>query len=168
MYGIKKDHFVPWWFSRESSDEFKSKSIQFVTVSLIGLKYPQILNWLYDITVVVRIVVVQTNLGRAMSTFSPNPSDAEKSSVDRMAANYMRLLQWLRRHLPKDVWAPLHKLRSKHLGPDYLWLRPPTFWPCCPYKGANNIQPELRSRVTTWVLPFLNRKGHSVRRASAN
>ena len=35
------------------------------TVSLIGLKYPQILNWLYDITVVVRIVVVQTNLGRA-------------------------------------------------------------------------------------------------------
>ena len=108
------------------------------------------------------------NLRRDTSTFSPNPSDAEKSSVDRMAANYMRLLQWLRRHLPKDVWAPLHKLRSKHLGPDYLWLRPPTFWPCCPYKGANNIQPELRSRVTTWVLPFLNRKGHSVRRASAN
>ena len=80
-------------FHARAATNSSPKSIQLVTVSLIGLKYPQILNWLYDITVVVRIVVVQTNLGRAMSTFSPNPSDAEKSSVDRMAANYMRLLQ---------------------------------------------------------------------------
>ena len=35
--------------------------------SLIGVKYTKsfmTVNWLYDITVVVRIVVVQTNLGR--------------------------------------------------------------------------------------------------------
>ena len=51
-------------FHARAATNSSPKSIH-VTVSLIGLKYPQILNWLYDITVVVRIVVVQTNLGRA-------------------------------------------------------------------------------------------------------
>uniref|UniRef100_A0A7S2C004 Uncharacterized protein n=1 Tax=Octactis speculum TaxID=3111310 RepID=A0A7S2C004_9STRA len=51
---------------------------------------------------------------RATCTLSDTPSDDERARVDKIAANFTNLLRWLSTHLPKDIWAPMHKLRSEN------------------------------------------------------
>ena len=42
------------------------------------------------------------------------PSAEERAGVDRIAENYRKLLQWLRRHLPTDIWKSLRTIRSQY------------------------------------------------------
>uniref|UniRef100_A0A7S2CC06 Uncharacterized protein n=2 Tax=Octactis speculum TaxID=3111310 RepID=A0A7S2CC06_9STRA len=47
------------------------------------------------------------------------PSDKERASVDRMADNYRKFLNWLRRQLPTAVWGPFNILRGSHYEKRY-------------------------------------------------
>jgi len=56
---------------------------------------------------------------RATCALSDTPSDEERDSVDKIASNFTNLLRWLSKHLPIDIWAPMHKLRSENFATRY-------------------------------------------------
>ena len=47
---------------------------------------------------------------QATASFPTRPSDEERASVDH--GNYYKFLDWLKRHLPTDIWAPLREVRT--------------------------------------------------------
>ena len=51
---------------------------------------------------------------QATTSFPTRPLDEERASVDRMAGNYYKFLDWLKRHLPTDIWAPLREVRTSN------------------------------------------------------
>ena len=60
-----------------------------------------------------------TLLEQTIESLPRIPSDKERATVDRMADNYRKFLNWLQRLLPTAIWGPFNILRGSHYEKRY-------------------------------------------------